>query len=82
MVTREPGRVNLRGPGGALTERAFRLQIFAEVYNELRRVEWPTFQQVARLTVVVIALSAIIGVFLGLIDLFLTFVVNGLYLGV
>ncbi len=82
MGTRDPGRVNLRGPGGALNERAFRLGIFAEVYGELRRVEWPTFQQVARLSIVVIALSAIIGVFLGLIDLFLTFVINKLYLGV
>lgn len=53
-----------------------------EVYGELRRVEWPTWKQVARLTVVVILLSAIVGVFLGLLDLLLTLLINRFYLGV
>jgi len=79
---REPSRAGLRNAAGALNQRAFRIQMVGEVYAELRRVEWPTWKQVARLSVVVIILAAIIGVFLGLTDLLLTFLINRLYLGV
>ncbi len=44
-------------------------RFFAEVFSELRKVTWPTRQEATRLTVLVIALSATIGVFLGLIDM-------------
>ena len=44
-------------------------RFFAEVFSELRKVTWPSRQEATRLTVLVIALSATIGVFLGLIDM-------------
>ena len=45
------------------------IRFFAEVFSELRKVTWPTRQVATRLTLLVIALSATIGVFLGLIDM-------------
>jgi len=46
------------------------IRFFGEIFGELRKVSWPTRQEATRLTVLVIALSATIGVFLGLIDMF------------
>ncbi|TDI89805.1 MAG: preprotein translocase subunit SecE [Chloroflexi bacterium] len=45
------------------------IRFFSEVFSELRKVTWPTRQVATRLTLLVIALSATIGVFLGLIDM-------------
>ena len=57
-------------PGGA--ERARRapgLQIFRETISELRKVVWPTREQTTRLTILVIVVSAFMGVLLGAVDL-------------
>ncbi|MAO89046.1 MAG: preprotein translocase subunit SecE [Dehalococcoidia bacterium] len=43
--------------------------MFGEVYSELRRVTWPTREETTRLTIMVVAVSAVIGVFLGLVDM-------------
>ena len=48
-------------------------QVFLkEVTDELKKVVWPTRSEVTRLTVVVIVVSLIVGVFLGGIDFLLT----------
>ena len=40
-----------------------------ESYRELRyKVTWPTFQQARNMTLIVIALSTVVGVILGLVD--------------
>lgn len=39
-----------------------------EVFQELRKVTWPSRQETVRLTVLVIVLSAAMGAFLGLFD--------------
>ncbi|MQG87312.1 MAG: preprotein translocase subunit SecE [SAR202 cluster bacterium] len=44
-------------------------RFFGEVFSELRKVSWPTRQEATRLTVLVIALSTAIGIFLGLVDM-------------
>ena len=49
--------------------RAFSFRGFGEVVSELRRVTWPTRQETMRLTLMVLAVSAAVGVFLGLIDM-------------
>ena len=41
---------------------------FGDVFSELRKVTWPTRQEASRLTVLVIALAAVMGVFLGGFD--------------
>ena len=40
-----------------------------EIVSELRRVTWPTYEETFRLSVMVIAVAAVIGVFLGVVDL-------------
>ena len=51
------------------TRRAFSFRFFGEVYSELRRVTWPTREETTRLTVMVLAVAAAVGVFLGLVDI-------------
>ena len=41
---------------------------FGDVFGELRKVTWPTRQDATRLTMLVIALAAVMGVFLGAFD--------------
>lgn len=57
------------GPGVTGSSGFSIFRFFYEVYSELHKVSWPTRQEATRLTVLVIALSATIGVFLGLIDM-------------
>ena len=45
-----------------------RFQFFREVASELRKVTWPSRQDVTRLTLLVIALSVAVGGFLGILD--------------
>jgi preprotein translocase subunit SecE len=49
--------------------RSVNFRFFGEVIGELRRVTWPTMNETFRLTLMVIAVSAAIGVFLGVADL-------------
>ena len=51
--------------------RNYRMVRFVrEAYHELRyKVTWPTFQEARNMTLVVIALSAAIGILLGIVDL-------------
>lgn len=43
-----------------------------QALDELKKVTWPTRSEVIRLTVAVIAISIIVGVFLGVVDFILT----------
>jgi len=40
-----------------------------EIYAELGRVTWPTKEETTRLSIIVVAISIVIGLFLGVIDL-------------
>jgi preprotein translocase subunit SecE len=42
--------------------------LFRELKSEIKRVNWPTPRQAANMTAVIVALSAALGAFLGLID--------------
>ena len=55
--------------GANSARRAVNLRFFGEVVGELKRVTWPTRQETMRLTLMVIAVSAVIGAFLGAADL-------------
>ena len=48
------------------------VSFIAEVRDELKKVVWPTREEVIRLTGVVILVSLIVGLFLGGIDFLLT----------
>lgn len=67
-MARTPAR-STSGPGVSGTGGFSLFRFFGEVFSELRKVSWPTRQEATRLTVMVIALSATIGLFLGLIDM-------------
>ncbi|MBI4306836.1 MAG: preprotein translocase subunit SecE [Chloroflexi bacterium] len=45
------------------------LSFFGGVLSELRKVNWPGREQTTRLTVMVLAISIVIGAILGLIDI-------------
>ncbi len=53
---------------------------FKEVADELKKVVWPTKEEVIRLTGVVILVSVIVGLFLGGADFILTKLVEVLIL--
>ena len=48
------------------------LAFVREVKTELGRVIWPTREQTLKLTAVVISLSAIVGIYVGLLDIVFT----------
>ncbi|OGH48226.1 MAG: preprotein translocase subunit SecE [Candidatus Levybacteria bacterium RIFCSPLOWO2_01_FULL_39_10] len=48
------------------------LTFVRESYDELKKVKWPTRDDIIRLTIAVVAISLLVGVLLGSIDLFLT----------
>jgi preprotein translocase SecE subunit len=60
--------------------RRGRFQFFIEIYGELTKVTWPDRQTTGRLTLLVIAVAAVMGVFLGLWDLAFSEVVERLFL--
>ena len=43
-----------------------------ESYSELKKVTWPTREQVRNLTVLVFAISAVVGVFISAVDFLFT----------
>ena len=51
---------------------AFKTQFGSGVIEELKKVTWPTKEQTLRLTVIVIGISLIIGLYIGIIDVLLT----------
>jgi len=52
---------------------------FKEVYQELRKVSWPTRGELLRMTQVVLATVVLFSVVIGLADLILSVVVKQLY---
>jgi preprotein translocase subunit SecE len=47
-----------------------------DILSELKKVSWPTRQEAWNLTVVVIVISAIVGVLLGGIDLLFAWIIE------
>ena len=78
------------GAGGApsATQRATRFlpgflqpSWMHEVLLELKKVQWPTFQETRNLTMVVLVVAAILGVFLGGLDAGFNWVLEHTLLG-
>lgn len=55
------------------------VRFFGEVVAELKKVTWPTRQETIKLTAVVIALSVIVGMFVGGLDALLLNVTGFLF---
>lgn len=43
-----------------------------QTYDELKKVVWPTREELIRLTVIVIFISVVVGIYIGGIDMILT----------
>ena len=61
--TRRPAPISPRAVG-----RVGPISFLRETVSELRKSVWPTKEETARLTAVVIVLSVVMGFFLGLLD--------------
>lgn len=76
------GLHSVRKPAGkpaAVPRRAApRLRVLNETWLELKKVVWPTRPEATNLTTIVIIVSAAVGVFLGLVDMGFTWLVNAL----
>ena len=55
-----------------MAKPVFRTQFGSGIIEELKKVTWPTKEETLRLTVIVIGISLIIGVYIGIIDVLLT----------
>ena len=62
-MARQNSRSNQRSSG----RPSFRF--FTDIIGELRRVTWPSREETMRLSIMVIAVAAAIGAFLGVIDI-------------
>jgi preprotein translocase subunit SecE len=49
---------------------------FDEVWSELRKVSWPTREQVRNLTVLVFAISLVVGIYITVLDTVFTAVIG------
>jgi preprotein translocase subunit SecE len=58
-----------------------RFTFFADIINELKKVVWPTRQETMRLSLIVIGLCLIVGLFLGLVDYGFSELVAKVFLG-
>lgn len=55
-----------------MAKPVFKTQFGSGIIDELKKVTWPTKEQTIKLTVIVIGISLIIGVYIGIIDVLLT----------
>ena len=60
--------------------RRGRLAFIGEVWSELTKVTWPSREDAARLTLLVLSVSAVVGVFLALWDLGFSTLVERVFL--
>ena len=67
----------------ASTKRRFRLGLprwLEEIFSELKKVTWPTREETAYLTMVVIIVSVVAGIILGGIDILFNWLIDRLLL--
>jgi preprotein translocase subunit SecE len=58
-----------------------RFAFFADIGNELKKVVWPTRQEITRLSLIVIGICLIMGLLLGVIDYGFSELVAKVFLG-
>ena len=52
-----------------ITKKRARFAFFGDVVGELRKVTWPSRRDTVRLTIMVIVVCVVVGLFLGALDL-------------
>ncbi|MCX6007677.1 MAG: preprotein translocase subunit SecE, partial [Chloroflexi bacterium] len=58
-----------------------RFTFFTDIISELKKVVWPTRQETVRLSLIVIGLCLVVGLFLGLLDYGFSELVAKVFLG-
>ncbi len=58
-----------------------RFNFFRDIYDELKKVTWPSRRDIIRLTVMVIVVCAVVGLFLGAIDFGFTELIRRVFIG-
>ncbi|OGO17675.1 MAG: preprotein translocase subunit SecE [Chloroflexi bacterium RBG_16_48_7] len=58
-----------------------RFTLFKDIYDELKKVNWPTRKEGMRLTLMVIIVCVVVGIFLGAIDLGFSELIKRVFLG-
>ena len=58
-----------------------RFSLFKGIYDELKKVTWPTRREGIRLTIMVVIVCLVVGIFLGAIDLGFSELVSKVFLG-
>ena len=76
MSTRTQTTSRRRPTGGSIT------RLPREVITELRRVTWPSREEAVRLTIMVLIVSAVVGLFLGGVDYVFNFIMTEFIIGV
>jgi preprotein translocase subunit SecE len=51
-------------------------KFIGEVKDELKKVDWPTREKTIRLTVIVVAASAFVGIYIGALDWLFTYLLT------
>lgn len=54
-----------------MSDKLVKMNIGADVVDELKKVSWPTRAETVKLTAIVIGVSLIIGLYVGIIDVLL-----------
>jgi preprotein translocase subunit SecE len=70
-----------KAPSPTAQPQKRRFTFFNDVIGELRKVVWPTRQELIRLTLIVIGICVAMGIFLGLLDLGFSELVAKVFLG-
>jgi len=65
------GDRELRSPPGRIARF---IQFLRDVRNELRKVTWPSFDELKKATTVIIIFVAVLGIMIGLMDTFFQWV--------
>jgi preprotein translocase subunit SecE len=61
-----------------ISKKASILDFFKSIVIELRKIDWPSREKTIRLTAIVIAVSLVLGVFIGGLDILFTFAIEKL----
>ena len=65
----------------ALKSKWFHFAFARDIIDELKKVTWPTRRETTRLTIMVIIVCAVVGIFLGALDLGFAELVAKVFLG-
>jgi preprotein translocase subunit SecE len=64
-----------------LKPKKSRLSLFKDIYDELKKVTWPSRKEGIRLTIMVIIVCLAVGVFLGAVDFGFSELIGKVFLG-